>query len=80
MTGVLIAVVVDLLAGVPERVGGGSDTTLVGFLTGVPGGRVTFFFFFDVDGLLVTVSEGGSGLTDMVSSLLINFRMISSRL
>lgn len=79
MTGVLIAVVVDLLAGVPERVGGGSDTTLVGFLTGVPGGRVTFFFF-DVDGLLVTVSEGGSGLTDMVSSLLINFRMISSRL
>lgn len=67
------------MTGVLIKLGGGSEATLVGFLTGVPGGRVTDLFL-EVDGLLVTVSEGGAGMTDMLSSLLINFRMTSSRL
>lgn len=60
LTGVLVTEVGDLIAGVLKMVGGGSEPTLVGFLTGVTGGIFTFFLDVGI-ALLVAVSVGGSG-------------------
>lgn len=73
-----------LSAKVFERLGGGSEAALIGFLTGVLDLKLTPLrgvdLFFGVGFELEAVLAGGLVLTEKLSSFPINFSMTRSRL